>query len=122
LLQNYLIDINNVKYKEAEVILPQIHKTIMNPNNASMDEILTQGVKFFEKQISTDIEPIKDAFATISTSNYKFGLIDINKNQIKKADNDSEKAEYEDVTYLFNTVKDRNGDVFVVDIKGNKLF
>jgi hypothetical protein len=96
----------------------------MNPGNASMNEILTKGVSFFEEQISVDIEPVNDAFATISTNNFKFGLININKNQIQsnESDSESDSKKYKDVTYLFNTIQDRNGNVFVVDSKGNRLF
>jgi hypothetical protein len=90
-----------------------------------MSEIMKQGSGFFKNRIKADTEPIKDAFATISTQDFKFGLITINKNQIinkDSKDSENSKAEYKDATYMFNTVRDRNDNVFVTDAKGNHLF
>lgn len=125
LLKDFIVTVSNVHYNPAEVILPQAHKTIMNTGNTSMSEIMKQGSEFFKNRIKADTEPIKDAFATISTQDFKFGLVTINKNQIihkDSKDSENSKAEYKDATYMFNTVRDRNDNVFVTDAKGNHLF
>ena len=108
---DYIIEVENIQYKEAEIMMSQMHKSLLGIDAQSMYQIEQEGVKFFEKQLNQNIDFIEDSLITVTTTTHKFGFVS------KITD------EFKDVTAKdFKTKKDENGDIYVINKEGEKLF
>lgn len=108
---DYIVKVENIQYKEAEIMMPQMHKSLLGIDAQSMYQIEQEGVKFFEKQLNQNIDFIEDSLITVTTTTHKFGFVS------KITD------EFKDVTAKdFKTKKDENGDIYVINKEGEKLF
>ena len=111
--------ITDYVHKPAEVILPKIYRTEFGLGNDSFSKIKAQGVKYFYNKISEQLNPDTtdcDLFLTTSKgeSIYIKSLTDEEINSKLETGELSE--------YTYPTKKDDKGDVWRLNIKGDKMY